>query len=51
VAASYGVLRDDGLSERAIFVVDKRGVVRWSRLYDIPEQPDIEMVFRALREL
>jgi peroxiredoxin len=48
VAALYGVLRDDGLSERAIVVVDKSGVVRWARLYDIPEQPDIEMVFRAL---
>src|SRR5215471_7035149 len=40
VAAKYGVLRDDGLSERAIFVVDKSGRIAWSKKYQIPEQPD-----------
>jgi peroxiredoxin len=33
VAKAFGVLREDGLSERAIFVIDKTGVIRWARQY------------------
>lgn len=51
VAAQYGVLRDDGLSERAIFVVDKRGKIAWTRLHTIPEQPDFEALLAQLRKL
>jgi peroxiredoxin len=51
VAAAYGVLRDDGLSERAIFVIDKEGTVRWARRYDIPEHPDVEAVIDVLKTL
>jgi peroxiredoxin (alkyl hydroperoxide reductase subunit C) len=51
VAAAYGVLRDDGLSERAVFVVDKAGLIRWARLYAIPEQPDLDELFRELQRL
>lgn len=48
VAAAYGVLRADGLPERAIFLVDKTGTIRWTALYDMPEQPDHEALFAAL---
>ncbi len=51
VAAAYGVLRDDGISERAIFVVDKAGIVRWTRLHAIPEHPDFEEVAGVLARL
>ena len=51
VAARYGVLRSDGLAERAIFLVDKAGVIRWTRHHDIPEQPDFEELVAALRKL
>jgi peroxiredoxin (alkyl hydroperoxide reductase subunit C) len=51
VAADYGVMRDDGISERAIFVVDKAGVVRWARQYAIPEQPDLQELLHALEQL
>jgi peroxiredoxin len=51
VAAAYGVFRDDGISERAVFVVDKAGRVAWARRYDIPEQPDIEELFTTLANL
>lgn len=51
VAADYGVLRPDGLAERAIVVVDKTGVVRWTRLYDIPDHPDVQELVSALRAL
>jgi len=51
VASKYGVLRDDGLAERAIFVVDKMGVIRWTKLHDIPEHPDVEELLSAVRAL
>jgi peroxiredoxin (alkyl hydroperoxide reductase subunit C) len=51
VADRYGVLRDDGLSERALFLIDKAGIVRWTRLYDIPEHPDFGDLLRELGRL
>lgn len=51
VAADYGVMRDDGISERAIFVVDKTGTIVWAKQYQIPEQPDLAELFRALERL
>jgi peroxiredoxin len=52
VAQNYGVFRSkDGISERAVFVVDKQGRIAWSRIYDIPEQPDNEELFRVLEGL
>jgi peroxiredoxin len=50
VAARYGVLRDDGLAERAIFVIDKSGVIRWTKRHDIPEQPDFDELLDALSD-
>ena len=41
VARKYGVFREkDGISERAIFVVDKDGKIAWAKVYDIPQQPE-----------
>jgi glutaredoxin len=51
VAQAYGVLRSEGYSERAIFVVDKRGVIRYVDVHDIDSQPDNEVLFRVLAEL
>ena len=51
IAERYGVLRDDGRSERAIFVIDKRGIVRYVDVHDIDEQPDNEELFRVLSEI
>jgi len=51
VAEDYGVLLSDGRSERAIFVVDKRGVIRYVDVHDIDEQPDNEELFRVLDEV
>jgi peroxiredoxin len=50
VAQKYGVFREkDGISERAIFVVDINGRISWARVYDIPVQPDNADLFAALQ--
>lgn len=52
VAERYGAFREkDGKSERALFVVDKEGIVRYVDIHDIDEQPDNEELFRFLRQL
>ncbi|HXW07694.1 MAG TPA: peroxiredoxin [Vicinamibacterales bacterium] len=49
VARQYGVYREqDGLSERALFLVDKSGRIAWTRTYDIPQQPANEELFAAI---
>jgi peroxiredoxin len=50
VAKAYGVMRNDGIAERAVIVVDKTGKVAWAKQYEIPEQPDVEELLRALSQ-
>jgi glutaredoxin len=47
----YGVLRSEGYSERAIFVIDKQGVIRYVDIHNIDEQPDNEVLFKVLTEI
>jgi glutaredoxin len=52
VARCYGVFRDeDGHSERAIFVIDKRGIIRYIDIHDIDHQPDNDEVLDVLRRI
>ncbi len=51
VAQDYGVLRPQGYAERAIFVVDKQGIISFAHVYDIEELPDNEDIFAALGEI
>lgn len=52
VARKYGVFRAaDGFSERAVFVIDKGGRIAWSKVYDIPQQPDNDELFAAVDAL
>lgn len=48
VAQKYGVLRSEGYSERAIFIIDKSGVICYVDVHDIDEQPDNNVLFREL---
>jgi glutaredoxin len=48
VAQMYGVLRPEGYSERAIFVIDKQRIIRYIDVHDIDQQPDNEELFRVL---
>ena len=51
VAQAYGVAREDGLSERAIFIVDKHGTIVFKKIYDIPTLPDNADVRQAIEQL
>ena len=51
VAQTYGVLRAEGKSERAIFVLDKRGVIRYIDIHDIDDQPSNVELRSVLRQV
>jgi peroxiredoxin len=52
VAKRYGAYREaDGVSERALFVIDGGGVVRWSFLSPIGVNPGADGIFDALDAL
>lgn len=51
VAKKFGVLRDEGYSERALIVIDKEGIVRFIDVHPIEKQPDNEEIFDVLRKL
>jgi peroxiredoxin (alkyl hydroperoxide reductase subunit C) len=51
VAKKYGVLRSDGVSERALFVIDKKGIIRYIDVHDINKRPQLEDLIRELEKL
>jgi len=51
VAKKFGVLRSDGTSERALFVIDKKGVVRYTDVHDINKRPRLEVLVMELQKL
>jgi peroxiredoxin len=52
VAKQYGVYREaEGVSERAIFVIDKDGVIRWSYVSPIGVNPGADGILEALEGL
>ena len=52
VSKKYGVWKEDkGISERAIFVIDKQGIVRYIDVHDISEAPENAQILDVLREL
>ena len=51
VAKKYGVLRSNGTAERALFVIDKVGVVRYIDVHDINERPPLDELVAELDKL
>ena len=51
VADRYGVLRSDGTSERALFVIDKKGFIEYIGVGDINKRPRLETLVRELEKL
>lgn len=50
-ARQYGILRTDGVSERAIFVIDKKGIIRYIDVHDINQRPSLEVLIAELEKI
>jgi peroxiredoxin len=55
VARQYGVFREDepmrGAADRAVFVIDRLGKIKFSRNYSLREVPSLNHVLLALRDI
>jgi peroxiredoxin len=51
VAQKYGILRSDGVAERALFVIDKKGIIRYIDVHDINERPRLEVLVGEMEKL
>jgi peroxiredoxin len=52
MAKSYGLFRDeDGFTERANVIIDEEGKVAFVKVYDLPELPDPEEIFRIIEQM
>ncbi len=51
VTTAYGVLREGGFAERALFVIDRDGTIRYAHVNAIGEVPDNGPVFEVLHEM
>ncbi len=51
-AKAYGVYREkEGISERALFVLDREGIVRWSFVSPVGINPGADGILKALEQL
>ena len=51
IAQKYGVFRQEGRSERAIFIIDSNGYIRYIDIHDIDDQPSNEVLFEELAKI
>jgi len=52
VARKYGVYREkDGQSERALFVIDAQGIIRWSYVSPVGTNPGADGILKALESM
>lgn len=51
VADKFGVLRSDGVSERALFIIDKKGTIRYIDVHNINRRPPLEALVQELQKL
>jgi peroxiredoxin len=52
VANEYGAYRkQDGVTERALFVIDENGIIRWSYVSPIGVNPGAEGILKALESI
>jgi peroxiredoxin len=51
VAKKYGVLRSGGVTERALFIIDKKGIIRYIDIHDINSRPNLEVLIKELEKL
>ena len=51
VSQKYGILRSSGVSERALFIIDKGGIIRYIDIHDINTRPPFEELVKELAKL
>ena len=51
VMVSNGTPRSDGLSERALIFIDKKGIIQAILVMDINKRPDLKACFQELDKL
>jgi peroxiredoxin len=51
VASRYGILRSDGTAERAIIIIDKKGIIRYIDVHDINERPPLESIISQIGKI
>jgi peroxiredoxin (alkyl hydroperoxide reductase subunit C) len=51
VCQAYGVLRDGGFAERALFVIDRQGIIRYAHVYPIGQVPNNQPILDILQRL
>jgi peroxiredoxin (alkyl hydroperoxide reductase subunit C) len=51
LAEALGILRSTGETERALFLIDKEGVIRYIDVHDINSRPDLGPLVKAMQEL
>jgi peroxiredoxin len=52
VARAYGVYRSkEGVSERALYVLDEEGVIRWSYVSPIGINPGADGILKTLEDM
>ncbi len=51
VADTYGVLRSDGTTERALIIIDKQGIIRDILVEDINVRPPLDFIVKSLTQI
>src|SRR4030067_44775 len=51
VASKYGVLRSEGVAERALFVINKKGIITYIDVHDINQRPLLDDLAKALEKV
>lgn len=51
ISEKYGVLREQGMSERALFVIDKEGIIQFIDVHPIDQLPENAEILDVLSKL
>lgn len=51
IARQYGVLRGNGTTERALFLIDREGTIRYVDIHDIDLQPNNALMLDEIRKM
>lgn len=51
IAAQYGVMRSDGMAERALFIIGSDSVVRFSYVSELTKNPGADRLLEALEKM